>query len=52
VVFYAGAAPGMVAGLVQINFQVPPYIDTPSTLGFSVFASGESSSTVEIYVTP
>ena len=52
VVSYAGAAPGMVAGLVQINFQVPPYIDTPSTLGFSVFASGQSSSTVEIYVTP
>ena len=52
VVFYAGAAPGMVAGLVQINFQVPPYIDTPGTLGFSVFAGGQSSSTVGIYVTP
>jgi uncharacterized protein (TIGR03437 family) len=52
VVLYAGAAPGMVAGLVQINFQVPPYIDTPSTLGFSVFASGQSSSTVGIYVAP
>jgi uncharacterized protein (TIGR03437 family) len=52
VVSYAGAAPGMVAGIVQINFQVPPYIDKPSTLGFSVFASGVSSSTVDIYVTP
>jgi uncharacterized protein (TIGR03437 family) len=52
VVLYAGAAPGMVAGVVQINFQVPPYSGTPSTLGFSVFASGESSSTVGIYVTP
>jgi uncharacterized protein (TIGR03437 family) len=52
VVLYSGAAPGMVAGVVQINFQIPPYIDTPSTLGFSVFASGVSSSTVDIYVTP
>ena len=52
VVLYAGAAPGMVAGIVQINFQIPPYIDTPGTLGFSVFASGQSSSTVGIYVTP
>jgi uncharacterized protein (TIGR03437 family) len=52
VVLYAGAAPSMVAGIVQINFQIPPYIDTPGTLGFSVFASGESSSTVGIYVTP
>ena len=52
VVLYAGAAPGMVAGVVQINFQIPPYIDTPGTLGFSVFASGKSSSTVGIYVTP
>ena len=52
VVLYAGAAPGMVAGIVQINFQIPPYIDTPGTLGFSVFASGKSSSTVGIYVTP
>jgi uncharacterized protein (TIGR03437 family) len=52
VVFYAGAAPGMVAGIVQVNFQIPPYIDTPGTLGFSVFASGKSSSTVGIYVTP
>jgi uncharacterized protein (TIGR03437 family) len=51
-VVYAGAAPGMVAGIVQINFQVPPGIDTPGTLGFSVFASGQSSSTVGIYVTP
>jgi uncharacterized protein (TIGR03437 family) len=52
VVSYAGAAPGMVAGIVQINFQVPTYIDTPGTLGFSVFAGGQSSSTVGIYVTP
>jgi uncharacterized protein (TIGR03437 family) len=52
VVLYAGAAPGMVAGIVQINFQIPPYIDTPGTLGFSVFTSGQSSSAVGIYVTP
>jgi uncharacterized protein (TIGR03437 family) len=52
VVLYAGAAPGMVAGVVQINFQVPPYSGTPSAYGFTVIAGGTSSSTVGIYVTP
>jgi len=52
VVLYAGAAPGMVAGVVQVNFQIPPYIDTPGPLGFSVFANGKSSASVGIYVTP
>jgi uncharacterized protein (TIGR03437 family) len=53
VVLYAGAAPGMVAGVVQINFQIPaPYIHAPGTYGFTVIASGKSSSTVGIYVTP
>ena len=50
VVLYAGAAPGMVAGVVQINFQIPAqYLQGT---GFTVIAGGESSSTVEIYVTP
>jgi uncharacterized protein (TIGR03437 family) len=50
---YAGAAPGMVAGVVQINFQIPaPDIGTPGAYGFVVFAGGESSSPVGIYVTP
>jgi uncharacterized protein (TIGR03437 family) len=53
VVFYAGAAPGMVAGVVQINFQIPaPYIHDPGTYGFTLIAGGESSSTFGIYVTP
>jgi uncharacterized protein (TIGR03437 family) len=53
VVLYAGAAPGMVAGVVQINFQIPAaYIGTPGAYGFTVLAGGESSSTVGIYVTP
>jgi uncharacterized protein (TIGR03437 family) len=52
VVLYAGAAPGMVVGVVQINFQIPPYIDTPGSYGLMVLAGGKSSSTVGIYVTP
>jgi uncharacterized protein (TIGR03437 family) len=53
VVYYAGAAPGMVAGVVQINFQIPaPYIHNPGTYGFTVIAGGTSSNTVGIYVTP
>jgi uncharacterized protein (TIGR03437 family) len=51
-VLYAGAAPGMVAGLIQINFQIPPYIDIPVAYEFAVVAGGTSSSTVGIYVTP
>ncbi len=51
-VLYAGAAPGMVAGVVQINFQIPPYSGTPVAYGFMVTAGGVSSSTVDLYVTP
>jgi uncharacterized protein (TIGR03437 family) len=53
VVLYAGAAPGMVAGVVQINFQIPAgYISTPGEYGFAVTAGGKTSSFVGIYVTP
>jgi uncharacterized protein (TIGR03437 family) len=53
VVLYAGAAPGMVAGVVQVNFQIPaPYIHAAGTYGFTVIAGGESSSTAGIWVTP
>jgi uncharacterized protein (TIGR03437 family) len=52
-VFYAGAAPGMVAGVVQINFQIPaPGIRTTGPYNFTLSASGESSATAAIYVTP
>jgi uncharacterized protein (TIGR03437 family) len=49
---YAGAAPGMVVGVVQINFQIPPEIGTPSVQGFGAIALGKSSSYAGIYVTP
>ena len=53
VVLYAGAAPGMVAGVVQINFQIPAaYIHAAGAYGFTVIAGGESSNPVGIYVTP
>jgi len=53
VVFYAGAAPGMVAGVVQINFQIPaPYIHAPGAYSFTLIAAGQSSATVSIYATP
>jgi uncharacterized protein (TIGR03437 family) len=52
-VFYAGAAPGMVAGVVQINFQIPaPGITTPGGYNFTLIAAGQSSATATIYVTP
>ena len=52
-VVYAGAAPGMVAGVVQINFQIPAAsVSTAGSYGFEVIADGLSSSTVGIYVTP
>jgi len=53
VVLYAGAAPGMVAGVVQINFQIPaPYIREAGTYEFTVIAGGQSSATAGIWVTP
>jgi uncharacterized protein (TIGR03437 family) len=52
-VVYAGAAPGMVAGVVQINFQIPaPDIGTPGAYQFTVLTGGQSSNPVGIYVTP
>ena len=42
----------MVAGVVQINFQMPLDIETPGAYGFVVLAGGESSNPVGIYVTP
>jgi uncharacterized protein (TIGR03437 family) len=43
----------MVAGVVQINFQIPAaYIHAAGAYGFTVIAGGESSNPVGIYVTP
>jgi uncharacterized protein (TIGR03437 family) len=39
VVLYGGAAPGMVAGIVQINFQIPPDIDEPGLYGFVLLSN-------------
>jgi len=53
VVFYAGAAPGTVAGVVQINFQIPaPYIHSLGTYNFTLVAGGKSSVAAGIWVTP
>ena len=50
-VLYGGASPGMVAGVVQVNFQVPA---APAyygaTLGLSLQAGGMTSHPVQIYV--
>jgi uncharacterized protein (TIGR03437 family) len=32
-VIYAGAAPGLVAGLIQVNFRLPPQVRTGSAIG-------------------
>ena len=45
--YYAGAAPDLVAGLTQINFQVPPSGST-----FRVGAGDSISDEVQIYVAP
>jgi uncharacterized protein (TIGR03437 family) len=52
VVLYAGAAPGMVAGVVQINFQILPYVVSTGVVEFEVIAAGSSSSPAGVYVTP
>ena len=60
VVLYGGAAPGMVAGVVQINFQIPPDIGGPGSYGFVLLANQvlldasdlKPSHDFGIYVTP
>jgi uncharacterized protein (TIGR03437 family) len=47
-VVYGGAAPGIVAGVVQVNFQVPAQPELFITLA----AGGATSHTVRIYVEP
>ena len=46
-VLYAGAAPGTVTGVVQINFQV-----TGNTSYYVLIANGESSYVFSVYVSP
>jgi uncharacterized protein (TIGR03437 family) len=50
-VLYGGAAPGIVAGVVQVNFAVPgELLDYGSTVGISLSAGGMTSDLVQIYV--
>jgi uncharacterized protein (TIGR03437 family) len=50
-VVYGGAAPGIVAGVVQVNFQLPAQLaDYGPTVEISLSAGGVTSHSVEIYV--
>jgi uncharacterized protein (TIGR03437 family) len=49
---FAGAAPGMVAGVMQINFRVPASFDPGTTFPFSFEIGGVSTGTVQIAVAP
>jgi uncharacterized protein (TIGR03437 family) len=51
-VLYGGAAPGIVAGVAQINFQVPAQlVDHGPTVDMSLSAGGVTAHPVQIYVT-
>ena len=52
-VLYGGAAPGIVTGVMQVNFQVPDLMTNfGSTLTIFITAHGRTSSGVQIYVVP
>jgi uncharacterized protein (TIGR03437 family) len=52
-VTYSGASPGIVGGVVQINFQIPALAAGTSVMGVNVLAGGQySTSLVLVYVTP
>ena len=46
--WYAGAAPGMVTGVVQINFQVP----TAASQFYDLRVAGAYSSEFKLFTTP
>jgi len=51
-VFYGGVAPGIVAGVVQVNFQLPAQLTAYGpTVEISLSAGGVTSHPVQIYVT-
>jgi uncharacterized protein (TIGR03437 family) len=53
VVTYAGASPGIVGGVVQINFQVPALRAGVSVIGVNLSAGGQySTGVVLVYATP
>jgi uncharacterized protein (TIGR03437 family) len=52
-VTYSGASPGIVRGVVQINFQVPALPAGTSVMGVNLLAGGQySTSLALVYVTP
>jgi uncharacterized protein (TIGR03437 family) len=48
-VYYSGAAPGLVTGVVQVNFQIPVTASGPHMFYLNV--NGKSSDPFEIFVT-
>jgi uncharacterized protein (TIGR03437 family) len=50
-VIYAGSAPGLVAGVTQINFRLPPFFIFLTGNSVTVTAGGSSSSPAKIFVT-
>ena len=51
-VLYGGAAPGVVAGVAQVNFQLPAQlVNYGPTVDVSLTAGGVTSHPVQIYVT-
>ena len=49
---FAGDAPGLVAGVMQINFRVPDSLPPGNTLSFSLIIGGVSTSQNQIAVLP
>ena len=51
-VLYAGAAPGIVSAVTQINFQVPAQAPTGAQFRINITAGGRTSNPVFLYVQP
>lgn len=51
-VLYAGSAPSLIAGVTQINFQLPANPDEGSPLPVNLAAGGRSSGTILVFVAP
>ena len=49
-VTYAGPAPGLIAGVLQVNFVVPANVSTGSTVAFFMTAGGVASPAVTLAV--
>jgi uncharacterized protein (TIGR03437 family) len=51
-VLYAGDAVGMVAGVTQINFQLPAQVESVGNLAFSLQIGEAYSNAFALYVRP